>query len=57
MNSKTTTIEFTQMGTYGTIIAIVISWSINHSVGWAVLHGLFGWFYVIYYCLGYGGLK
>ena len=33
----------------GTVIAVVLSWSANHSIGWAILHGLFGWFYVIYY--------
>ena len=38
----------------GTVIAVVISWSVNHSIGWVILHGIFGWFYVIYYALGYG---
>ncbi len=33
----------------GTIIAIVASWSRNHSVLWAIVHGMFGWLYVIYY--------
>ena len=35
----------------GTLIAIVISWSANHSVLWAIVHGFFGWFYVLYYLL------
>lgn len=35
----------------GSILAIIISWSLNHSVLWAILHGLFGWLYVIYYVL------
>jgi hypothetical protein len=34
---------------FGTALAITISWSVNHSIIWAVLHGLFSWFYVIYY--------
>jgi hypothetical protein len=38
----------------GDIIAVVLSYSVNHHIGWAILHGLFGWFYVIYYALGYG---
>jgi hypothetical protein len=38
----------------GDMIAVVISWSINHSILWAILHGVFGWFYVIYYALGFG---
>ncbi len=32
----------------GTIIAVVISWSRNKSILWAILHGIFGWLYVIY---------
>ena len=33
----------------GGAIAVTISWSLNHSIGWCILHGIFGWFYVIYY--------
>jgi hypothetical protein len=36
---------------FGNALAICISWSVNHSIGWAVLHGLFGWLYVIYYAI------
>jgi hypothetical protein len=32
----------------GAAVAVQISWSINHSVGWAIWHGLLNWFYVIY---------
>ncbi len=32
----------------GTIIAVVISWSRNKSILWAIIHGIFGWLYVIY---------
>ncbi len=32
----------------GTIIAVVISWTRNKSVLWAIIHGILGWFYVIY---------
>lgn len=35
----------------GNIIAIVISWTANHSIIWALIHGLFGWLYIIYYAL------
>lgn len=38
----------------GTILAVVLSWMANHSVGWAIIHGIFGWFYVIYNLLGGG---
>ncbi len=32
----------------GTIIAVVISWTRNKSILWAIIHGLLGWLYVIY---------
>jgi len=32
----------------GTIIAVVVSWSRNKSVLWAIIHGILGWLYVIY---------
>lgn len=32
----------------GTIIAVVVSWSRNHSILWAIVHGILGWLYVIY---------
>ena len=36
---------------FGTALAIVISWSANKSVLWAIIHGVFSWLYVIYYVL------
>jgi hypothetical protein len=43
----------------GSAIAVAISWSLNKSIIWAVIHGFFGWLYVIYYALtrpgGIGG--
>lgn len=33
----------------GAAIAVAISWSLNHSILWAILHGLFSWFYVLYF--------
>ncbi len=35
----------------GTAIAVAISWSVNKSIVWAIVHGIFSWFYVIYYAL------
>jgi hypothetical protein len=35
----------------GNIIAMIISWHLNHSILWMLLHGLFGWLYVIYYLM------
>jgi hypothetical protein len=36
---------------FGTALAISISFNKNQSVGWAIMHGFLGWFYVIYYLL------
>ncbi|MGH7546441.1 MAG: hypothetical protein ACREKI_09690 [Gemmatimonadota bacterium] len=36
---------------FGTALAIAISWSQNHSILWAILHGLLSWIYVIYYAI------
>lgn len=35
----------------GCVLAVVISWSLNHSLLWAILHGFCSWFYVIYYAI------
>lgn len=39
--------------TFGSALAIAISWSLNKSILWAIFHGLFSWLYVIYYALAY----
>lgn len=43
----------------GSAIAVAISWSLHKSIIWAIVHGFFGWFYVVYYALtrpgGIGG--
>ena len=36
---------------FGTALAIVISWWQHQSVLWAIIHGIFSWLYVIYYML------
>lgn len=38
---------------FGTALAIVISWSANGSILWAIIHGLLSWVYVIYYLIRY----
>lgn len=38
----------------GTALAVLISWIKWHSIGWAIVHGLFGWLYIIYYFIKYG---
>ena len=39
--------------TFGSALAMVISYTAWHSVGWAIFHGLLSWVYVIYYVLRY----
>lgn len=35
----------------GSALAIAISWSVNKSVFWAIIHGLLSWIYVVYYVI------
>lgn len=39
--------------TFGSALAMVISYTPWHSVGWAIVHGLMSWVYVIYFVLRY----
>lgn len=32
----------------GSIVAVLLSWSLNHSPLWALIDFFFGWLYVIY---------
>lgn len=36
---------------FGCALAIVISYTEYKSILWAIVHGFFSWFYVIYYAL------
>jgi hypothetical protein len=38
----------------GNFLAAILSYSVNQSLCWAFLHGLFGWSYLIYYFCGCG---
>ena len=38
---------------FGSALAMVISYSAWHSIGWAIVHGVLGWLYVIYYIIRY----
>lgn len=37
----------------GSVIAVVCSWSVNHSVLWCILHAVCSWLYVIYWIIEY----
>ncbi|MFQ8793039.1 MAG: hypothetical protein ACLR77_12195 [Oscillospiraceae bacterium] len=39
--------------TFGTCLAMVISYTSWNSVGWAIFHGLLSWLYVIYFVVTY----
>jgi hypothetical protein len=34
---------------FGSALAMAISFTTHKSVLWAIIHGIFSWFYVIYY--------
>ena len=36
---------------FGSALSIAISWSVNKSIFWAIVHGILSWFYVIYYAI------
>jgi hypothetical protein len=38
----------------GSLIAVIISLVKWGHIGWAILHALLGWLYVIYYLITYG---
>jgi len=52
MESKKTTVV-KQGITFGSCLAMVISYNAWHSILWAVIHGLLSWVYVIYYIIRY----
>jgi hypothetical protein len=39
---------------FGSALAITISWSVHHSILWAIVQGFFSWLYVLYYALTRG---
>jgi hypothetical protein len=36
---------------FGSALAIAISWSEHHSIIWAIIQGFFSWLYVLYYAI------
>lgn len=54
MNGKK--VKITTSGiTFGSCLAMVISYGAYHSIGWAIVHGMLSWIYVIYYLIKYAG--
>jgi hypothetical protein len=38
---------------FGSALAMAISYNTNHSILWAIVHGIFSWIYVVYFALFY----
>jgi hypothetical protein len=36
---------------FGSALAIAISWSVHKSILWAIVHGILSWIYVVYYAV------
>jgi hypothetical protein len=51
MNVIQTRTVFSSGVSLGSALAVTISWSVNHSILWAILHGIFSWVYVLYYAI------
>lgn len=54
IDTKNVTENITKGVSFGAVLAMVISYVKWQSIGWAVLHGLLNWVYVIYYVIKYG---
>lgn len=54
-NKKTTIVKRTVRHgiTFGSALAMVISYTKWQSIGWAIFHGLLSWAYVLYYIIRY----
>lgn len=39
--------------TLGSLLAVLCSWSVNHSIIWCIIHFFCSWAYVIYFLLVY----
>ena len=44
-------VEGAKYGAFGSALAIAISYTTNHSILWAIIHGILSWLYVIYFAL------
>lgn len=49
---RTRTVQAAKAGaSFGSALAIAISWSVHKSIVWAIIHGFLSWVYVIYYAI------
>jgi len=47
--STTTSIEIGI--SVGSCLSMILSWYINKSIAWCLVHGFFSWIYVIYFAI------
>ncbi|RGX05799.1 hypothetical protein [Paraclostridium sordellii] len=53
-NSKVVVQKSVKSGlSFGTCLAMIISYTAWNSIPWAIFHGILSWFYVIYYWAAY----
>ena len=51
-NARTRSAQVVKAGaSFGSALAIAISWSEHHSILWAIVQGFLSWFYVLYYAI------
>ena len=36
---------------FGSAMAIAVSYTTHQSILWAIIHGIFGWFYILYFLI------
>lgn len=54
MNRGSWSIKSSGIG-FGSALAMILSYSINKSIAWAILHGICTWLYVIYFAIKHSG--
>lgn len=55
MSQNKNSVTFSFSFGLGSLIAVLCSWVINHSISYAIIHAILSWFYVIYWALNYSG--
>jgi len=50
---SSTNVVTTSGTSMGVALAVTLSYSANSHIGWAILHGIFSWLYVIYHAFKY----
>ena len=51
-NPRARSVQVAKAGvSFGSALAISISWSLHHSIIWAIIHGFLSWLYVVWYAL------